>query len=68
MLKCEEILTYTQIESLHGKKATEIIVAIQEVLTKFVTFNLARFCRWMQKFTNDPRFHKVILWSVSYGK
>lgn len=45
MLKCEEILTYTQIESLHGKKATEIIVAIQEVLTKLVTFNLAWFCR-----------------------
>ena len=50
-LKREEILPYIKIESLRGKKVTEILAALQEV-DPTCDNGFSTVCRWVQKFTN----------------
>ena len=51
-LKGDEILPYIKIESLCGKKATEILAALQEV-DPTCDIGFSTVCSWVQKFTND---------------
>ena len=51
VLMCDKILLYFKIESLHGKKVTEILAALQEV-DPTCDIGFSTVCRWVQKFTN----------------